>query len=127
MSAADRFESAGGLKVGSMEVTDPMLPRALQSQLEQRDERILALELLLVDQASRLLAIEAMLANMADVADLPAAAIDQRINSEGKRFLTHFESVSGFVKRAQALAAQLLQAAAEAERKRTSGGEPEAH
>jgi hypothetical protein len=112
--------------VESMEATDPMLPRALQKQLEQRDERILALELLLVDQASRLLAIEAILANMTEVANLPAAAIDQRINSEGKRFLAHFESVTGFVQRAQALAGQLLQAAAEAGRKRTSGGEPQA-
>ena len=55
-----------------MEATDPMLPQALTKQLEQRDERILALELLLVDQASRLLAVEAILANMAEVADLSA-------------------------------------------------------
>lgn len=32
-----------------METTDPTQPQALQKQLEHRDERILALELLLVD------------------------------------------------------------------------------
>jgi hypothetical protein len=127
MPAADPLESPGALKVESVEVTDRMLPQELKKQLEQRDERILALELLLVDQASRLLAIEAILANMAEVADLPAAAIDQTINSEGKRFLTHFESVTGFVQRAQALAGRLLQAAAEAGKKRSSSGEPDAH
>ena len=104
----------GALKVESVEVTGRMLPQDLKKQLEQRDERILALELLLVDQASRLLAVEAILANMAEVADLPAAAIDERIGSEGQRFLTHFESVTGFVQRARALAARLLRAAVEA-------------
>ena len=95
------------------DVTDPALPRAMQKQLEQRDERILALELLLVDQASRLLAVEAIIANMAEVGGISAAAIDERIDSEGKRFLTHFESITGFVERARVLAGQLLQAAVE--------------
>ncbi len=90
---------------------DPAQPPGLQKQLEQRDERILALELLLVDQASRLLAVEAILTNMPDVAGISRAAVDERIAGEGKRFLTHFESIMGFVERARAIARQLLQAA----------------
>jgi len=100
--------------VEGMEVTDPAQARALKKQLEQRDERILALELLLVDQASRLLAVEAILANMPGVANISAAAVDERIDGEGKRFLTHFESVAGFVERARTIARQLLQAAVKA-------------
>lgn len=99
------------------EATDPVRMRALHEQLEQRDERILALELLLVDQASRLLAVEAILANMVELADISAAAVDERIDSEGKRFLNHFESIGGFVERARTLARQLLQAAVKAGKK----------
>jgi hypothetical protein len=96
--------------VSGTETTDSVQMRSLREQLEQRDERILALELLLVDQASRLLAVEAILANMPELADISAAAVNDRIDSEGKRFLTHFESVAGFIERARSLASQLLQA-----------------
>jgi hypothetical protein len=97
-----------------MEVSDPLLPQALQKLLEQRDERVLALELLLVDQASRLLAVEAILANMPEVAELSAASVDEKIDHDGKRFLAHFESVTGFIERTRNLAGQLLQAAVQA-------------
>jgi hypothetical protein len=99
--------------VEGLEATDPALPLTLTKLLEQRDERILALELLLVDQASRLLAIEAILANMPEVAHVSPTTVDEKVGSEGKRFLTHFESIAGFVDRARTFARQLLQAAAE--------------
>ena len=40
------------------------ISRELQTELEKRDELILALEMLAVDQASRLLAIEAIVVNL---------------------------------------------------------------
>lgn len=94
-----------------IDATDPEQPRTPRKELEERDERILALELLLVDQASRLLAVEAILANMPHVAEISTAAVAERIEGEGKRFLTHFESVTGFVERARIIAGQLLAAA----------------
>jgi hypothetical protein len=95
----------------SVEISDPSLPRAFQKLLEERDERILALELLLVDQASRLLAVEAILSNLPALADLSAASINAKIDHDGKRFLSHFESITGFLERAKNLSGQLLQAA----------------
>jgi hypothetical protein len=100
-----------------MEAPDPCLPRATQKLLEERDERILALELLLVDQTSRLLAVEAIPANLPALAHLSATSIDAKIESEGKRFLSHFESITGFLERAKNLAGQLLQSAIRAREK----------
>jgi hypothetical protein len=94
-----------------MDPGDPGLPRALQKQLEERDERILALELLLVDQTSRLLAVEAILANFPELAQLSAASINATIETDGKRYLSHFETITGFLERAKTLSGQLLQAA----------------
>lgn len=100
-----------------MEASDPSLPRAVQKLLAERDERILALEVLLVDQTSRLLAVEAILANLPELADLSAPSIDAKIESDGKRFIAHFESVTGFLERAKNLAGQLLQSATQAREK----------
>ncbi|HJN60825.1 MAG TPA: hypothetical protein QF630_07260 [Alphaproteobacteria bacterium] len=41
------------------------IARNIQAELEKRDELILALELLMVDQACRLLALEAVVVNIA--------------------------------------------------------------
>jgi hypothetical protein len=112
MSAAERRGQSWSPKVEGLEATDPGLPLTLTKQLEQRDERILALELLLVDQASRLLAVEAILANMTEVAHVSPTSVHERVSSEGKRFLNHFDSITGFVERARTVAGQLLQAAA---------------
>lgn len=91
----------------------PIVNRALREELEKRDERILALELLLVDQASRLLAVEAVIANTHEISHVSVDAVNRTIVSEGPRFLAHFESISGFVERAQGLAGRLLGAARE--------------
>jgi hypothetical protein len=90
-----------------------MTEKSLREELESRDERILALELLLVDQASRLLAVEAIVANTPEIADVSLDAVSRTIASEGPRFSVHFESIAGFVERAQGLASSVLKAARE--------------
>ena len=62
------------------------LSRALRAELERRDETILALEMLVVDQASRLLALESLVLETmsAERVDLPA--VHRRITSAAERF-----------------------------------------
>ena len=48
------------------------IPRNIQAELEKRDELILALELLVVDQACRLLAVEAVLRELVPPGEAPA-------------------------------------------------------
>ncbi|MSO68665.1 MAG: hypothetical protein EXQ98_00060 [Alphaproteobacteria bacterium] len=88
------------------------LSRALRQELERRDETILALEMLVVDQASRLLALEALvLETMADgAADLPA--IKRRIGVTAERFRDRFEAIEGFAERAQRIAGEMLKTTA---------------
>ncbi len=88
------------------------LSRTLRQELERRDETILALEMLVVDQASRLLALEALvLETMADgAADLPA--IKRRIGVAAERFRERFEAIEGFAERAQRIAGEMLKTTA---------------
>jgi len=85
------------------------IPQNIKGELEKRDELILALEMLMVDQASRLLALEAVVVNMAGAGNVKADDVKARIAQESKRFQQHFEgeSMTGFVERAQRIAMQL--------------------
>ena len=51
------------------------IPQNIKGELEKRDELILALEMLIVDQASRLLALEAIVVNMAGAGNVKAADV----------------------------------------------------
>jgi hypothetical protein len=85
------------------------VPKNMQQELEKRDELILALEMLTVDQASRLLALEALVVNMAAAKKVKAADIKSHITKQSKRFHQHFEgdSLKGFTERAERIAKQL--------------------
>jgi len=89
------------------------IPKNIEGELEKRDELILALEMLMVDQACRLLALEAVVVNMAESGNVKAADVKARIAQESKRFQQHFEGegLSGFVDRAQRIAKQLSESA----------------
>ena len=89
------------------------IARNIEAELEKRDEVILALEMLMVDQACRLLALEAVVVNMAGSKNVKAADVKARIAQESKRFQQHFEGegLSGFVDRAQRIAKQMSHSA----------------
>jgi hypothetical protein len=93
---------------------EPMsIPNNIQAELEKRDELILALEMLTVDQACRLLALEAVVINMADAGNVKPAGIKARIARETKRFQQHFEGdgLSGFIARAERIAGEIASSA----------------
>ena len=89
------------------------IPQNIKGELEKRDELILALEVLMVDQVCRLLALEAVVVNMAEAGNATAGDVKARIAQEAKRFQQHFEgeSMTGFVERAQRIAKQLSSSA----------------
>ncbi|SVD93679.1 uncharacterized protein METZ01_LOCUS446533 [marine metagenome] len=89
------------------------IPQNIKGELEKRDELILALEMLMVDQASRLLALEAVVVNMAGIENVKVGDVKTRIAQESKRFQQHFEGegMTGFVERAQRIAKQLSSSA----------------
>ena len=87
------------------------IPRNIQQELDKRDELILALELLVVDQACRLLAVEAVLRELVPPKRKPAAEkIEGHIEDAAERFRQRFEgeSVAGFTDRARRIAADLV-------------------
>ena len=86
------------------------IPRNMQDELEKRDEIIMAMEMLMVDQACRLLALEAIVVNIEEVRNIDSGAVKARIAQESKRFRQHFEGegMSGFVERAQRIAKDLV-------------------
>jgi hypothetical protein len=86
------------------------IPRNVREELDKRDELILALEMLAVDQACRLLALEAVVVNMAQAGAIKTTDVKARITQEAKRFHQHFEGegLSGFVERAHRIAAELV-------------------
>ena len=89
------------------------IPQNIKGELEKRDELILALEMLMVDQVCRLLALEAVVVNMAEAGNVKAGDVKARIAQESKRFQQHFEGegMTGFVERAQRIAKQLSSSA----------------
>lgn len=87
------------------------VPPNVQRELDRRDETILALEMLTVDQACRMLALEAVLrALLPQRKKLSAEKIDAHIAAAAARFRDRFEgaSVAGFTDRAKRIAAELV-------------------
>lgn len=92
------------------------LSRSMQAELQKRDETLLAMEMLIVDQACRLLAVESILLQLPGVKAVSLEAVMGRIRREAVRFQEHFEGsgVSGFVERAQRIAETMVAADKEA-------------
>lgn len=90
------------------------MARAVQEEFAKRDEIILALEMLVVDQASRLLALEAVVVNMAQTGDVEMADVQDRIGQEAERFRNYLEGegLSGFLERANRVAGELVKGGA---------------
>ena len=86
------------------------LPRSVKEELQKRDDHLLALEMLIVDQSSRLLALEAVVASMSPVGQVQVDEVKQRIAAGAERFRARFESISGFTERTQRIAEEWLTA-----------------
>lgn len=84
------------------------LSRALRQELEKRDETILALELLVVDQASRLLALESLVLEAMAGDDVDPKAVQRRVAEAALRFRANFEAIDGFAERAQRIAREMI-------------------
>ena len=85
------------------------VPQGLKKELEKRGELILALEMLTVDQACRLLALEAIVASIPAAKKVKAADVEAHIAEQSKRYRRHFEgeSLAGFSARVERMAAEL--------------------
>lgn len=85
-------------------------PDAIAKELEKRDELILALEMLTVDQACRLLALESVVTSMADIKTVNSKDVRAKIKENSKRFKNHFEgkSITGFIERSQRISDELI-------------------
>ncbi len=86
------------------------ISREIHTELQKRDELILALEMLAVDQASRLLAIEAIVVNLVGERSTIRHSVKEWIERESGRYRARFESVTGFTERAQRIANELINA-----------------
>ena len=84
--------------------------KAIQKELEKRDDLILALEMLTVDQACRLLALESVVTSMVGIKSVKPIDVRAQIKEMSKRFKNHFEgkSITGFVERAQRIGEEEL-------------------
>lgn len=85
-------------------------PNVVQRELEKRDELILALEMLTVEQACRLLALESVVTSMTDIKNVNARDVRIQIKERSKRFKNHFEgkSIMGFIERAHRIGDELV-------------------
>ena len=107
------------------------LSRALRQELEKRDDTILALELLVVDQASRLLALESLVLEALAGDELDLRAVEARVAEAAERFRANFEAIEGFAERTQRIAREMMAAGARksgkaSKPKRTSPAKPKA-
>tara|TARA_B100001142_G_C13924301_1_gene496682 strand:+ start:239 stop:526 length:288 start_codon:yes stop_codon:yes gene_type:complete len=86
------------------------IARAVQEELAKRDEIILALEMLVVDQASRLLALESIVVNMESASEVSIDNVKERISGESSRFKAYLQGdgLSGFLQRAHGVAEKLI-------------------
>ncbi|MBT3171849.1 MAG: hypothetical protein HOM52_06215 [Rhodospirillaceae bacterium] len=86
------------------------VPQSVKEELEKRGELILALEMLTVDQACRLLALEAVVANIPAAKKAKTTDVKAYIAAQSKRYRKHFEgqSLSGFTERAERIAGELI-------------------
>ena len=62
------------------------IAQSVQKELAKRDEIILALEMLIVDQASRLLALEAVMSNLQQVQNISLRNVNDYIEEESSRY-----------------------------------------
>ena len=85
------------------------VPQSIKEELERRGELILALEMLTVDQACRLLALEAIVASIPAAKKVKSADVKAYIAEQSKRYRRHFEgqSLGGFTERAERMAKEL--------------------
>jgi hypothetical protein len=85
------------------------VPQNIKEELERRGELILALEMLTVDQACRLLALEAIVASIPAAKKVKSDDVKAHIAEQSKRYRRHFEgqSLSGFTERAERMAKEL--------------------
>ena len=86
------------------------ISRSMQAELQKRDETLLAMEMLIVDQACRLLALESILLQLPGAKAVSREAVKDRIRREAARFQDHFEGtgMSGFIERAQRIAETMV-------------------
>tara|TARA_B100000029_G_scaffold450640_1_gene474709 strand:+ start:963 stop:1283 length:321 start_codon:yes stop_codon:yes gene_type:complete len=86
------------------------ISRSVQDELAKRDEIILALEMLVVDQASRLLAFEAILCNSGKINHVSEEDLVRYIDKESGRFKNYLEGegLVGFKDRANRVAKDFL-------------------
>ena len=84
------------------------LSRALRQELEKRDDTILALELLVVDQASRLLALESLVLEALAEDEVDLMAVEARVAEAAERFRANFEAIEGFAERTQRVAREMM-------------------
>jgi hypothetical protein len=84
------------------------LSKGLREELERRDDTILALEMLVVDQASRLLALEALVLEAMMRTDIDLVAVQRRVGAAAERFRSSFERIEGFAERAQRIAGEMV-------------------
>ncbi len=96
------------------------LSRALRGELERRDDMILALEMLVVDQASRLLALESLVLEALAGDDVDLLAVQARVADAAERFRASFEAIEGFAERAQRIVGEMVDAAAKDSTKRSA-------
>jgi hypothetical protein len=90
------------------------LPRRIKEELDRRDDTLLALELLVVDQASRLLALESLVLKALAREEIDLAAVALRVREAAERFRSSFERIEGFAERAQRIAGELIEEASAA-------------
>jgi len=86
------------------------IAQSVQKELAKRDEIILALEMLVVDQASRLLALEAVMSNLQQVQNISFRNVNDYIEEESSRYKKYMqgEGLSGFIERANRVANDFL-------------------
>ena len=85
------------------------ISRQIQKEFDKRDEMILALEMLTVDQACRLMALEATVLATDKTGKASKKNVKKHIATAAERFQTHFEaaSIDGFIERAQRIADEI--------------------
>ena len=86
------------------------IAQSVQKELAKRDEIILALEMLVVDQASRLLALEAVMSNLQQVQNISFRNVNDYIEEESSRYKKYMqgEGLSDFIERANRVANDFL-------------------
>ena len=85
-----------------------MTDTSLAKELELRDEKILALEMLVVDQSCSLLVLQGLLLQAMRPDWVDYERLDQDIDRLGLTLSGRFESVTGLVERSKRMARSLM-------------------